>query len=113
MSDKQVNCIIAFIISAVLALVGWMSLWLFLILPVVVFFTDDSHEQQLKLASQKEMQDELEKAHGRIELLEDMNDRLRKCLLRAEKKLQELTKDPEAEMKKIELDAEREITGGA
>jgi TolA-binding protein len=113
MSDKQVNCIIAFIFSGVLALVGWMSLWLFLILPVVVFFTDDSEEQQIKLASQKEMQDELDKAHGRIELLEDKNDRIRERLLRTEKKLQKLTKDPEADMKKIELDAEREITGGA
>ncbi len=120
MSEKQVNCIIAFGVSAVLALIAWISLWLFLVLPLVVFFLDDNADGETKLPSSKELKIELEKAHDRVETLEyrlssarHLNANLQNRLNALERELAKLTVDPEAEMREIELAAEREITGGA
>jgi hypothetical protein len=120
MSEKQVNCILAFGVSAVLALMSWISLWSFLALPFIIILITEDNEDDPKLSSPKELKIELEKAHDQIETLEyrlssarHLNANLQNRLDALERELAKLTVDPEAEMREIELAAEREITGGA
>lgn len=120
MSEKQVNCIFIFGVSAVLALMAWISLWSFLALPFIIILITEDNEDEPKLSNPKELKIELEKAHDRIEILENrlasakhLNSNLQNRLDELERELAKLTEDPEAEMRKIELAAEREITGGA
>ncbi len=117
MSEKQENCILAIGVSAVLALMAWISLWIFLALPIVIILIT---EDESKLSSPKDLKIELEEAHDRLEILENrlasarhLNTNLQNRLHELERDLAKLTEDPEAEMREIELAAEREITGGA
>ena len=120
MSEKQVNCILAFGVSAVLALMAWISLWSFLALPFIIILITEDNEDEPKLSSRKELKIELEKAYDRLEILENrlasakhLNANLQSHQHELERELAKLTEDPEAEMREIELAAEREITGGA
>ena len=70
MSEKQVNCILASGVSAVLALMAWISLWSFLALPFIIILITEDNEDEPKLSSSKELKIELEKAHDRVETLE-------------------------------------------
>ena len=51
MIEKQVNCIFIFGVSAVLALMAWISLWSFLALPFIIILITEDNEAEPKLSS--------------------------------------------------------------
>jgi hypothetical protein len=120
MSEKQENWIIVIGGLIFLVFMYWINPWLPLSLPVVIFgaIMIEEHSLRKKRAIDSELK--LKEANERIDFLQDelsdsksCNRSLRQLLREREMEIQKLTRDPAAEMKQVELNAEKEITGGA
>ena len=120
MSEKQENWIIVIGGLIFLVFMYWINPWLPLSLPVVIFVAIMIEEHSLRKKRAIDSELKLKEANERIDFLQDelsdsksCNKSLRQLLREREMEIQKLTRDPAAEMKQIELNAEKEITGGA
>lgn len=120
MSEKQENWIIVIGGLIFLVFMYWINPWLPLSLPVVIFVAIMIEEHSLRKKRAIDSELKLKEANERIDFLQDelsdsksCNRSLRQLLREREMEIQKLTRDPAAEMKQIELNAEKEITGGA
>lgn len=120
MSEKQENWIIVIGGLIFLVFMYWINPWLPLSLPVVIFVAIMIEEHSLNKKRAIDSELKLKEANERIDFLQDelsdsksCNRSLRQLLREREMEIQKLTRDPAAEMKQIELNAEKEITGGA
>ena len=120
MSEKQENWIIVIGGLIFLVFMYWINPWLPLSLPFVIFVAIMIEEHSLRKKRAIDSELKLKEANERIDFLQDelsdsksCNRSLRQLLREREMEIQKLTRDPAAEMKQIELNAEKEITGGA
>jgi hypothetical protein len=120
MSEKQENWIIVIGGLIFLVFMYWINPWLPLLLPVAIFVAIMIEEHSLRKKRAIDSELKLKEANERIDFLQDelsdsksCNRSLRQLLREREMEIQKLTRDPAAEMKQIELNAEKEITGGA
>ena len=120
MSEKQENWIIVIGGLIFLVFMYWINPWLPLSLPVVIFVAIMIEEHSLRKKRAIDSELKLKEANERIDFLQDelsdsksCNRSLRQLLREREMEIQKLTRDPAAEMKQIELNAVKEITGGA
>ena len=97
-----------------------MNPWFLLSVPIAIIVPAMIDEHSSRKERIRELELKLKEADERTDFLrtelsesESCNKTLRRELQFQKKEIQKLTRDPAAEMKQIELNAEKEITRGA
>jgi len=120
MSEKQATWV--FVIAGLL-FVAFMYLinpWSLLSIPLVIFGTIVIEERSSIIKENKELkvqlaerQDLLDSTRNQLTKSKSNNSGLRSKVRELENEIEKITKDPNEEIRKLELNAEKEILGNA
>jgi biopolymer transport protein ExbB/TolQ len=120
MNETVVEWLIALVFLGLFFLLIWMCPWLLLAIPFVIYILMINDKYDSLLKSNKELKKEHSETQESLDFylteisdLESRNRELRHRLHELKNEIEEIEKDSEAEIRQTELDAEREITGGA